>query len=279
VYIIKPPPATLTFVEAASSYNAKTGVTFGFISCNVAGVLDFMLQRLRLSVSHARHPLLLLTVYLEWQGKTTNEERIGLDGHLLAIEHRTGHTIFYDENGLSTGERTDRIDSSLFRTLSVDLAHLSYNISMVNVFNSSVQTLCDTALLKYFDELESTPAQKAILSTSAKELKQRIEIVQSVCSNNKIRLAAYEKRIELQMGVVSHLGSLTSQLTTVKVHNLIAQEDNMRNIELARDSKVIATSSKRDSSVMKVLAVLGTLFLPASFIAVNAQVSFNVRNC
>jgi Mg2+ and Co2+ transporter CorA len=63
-----------------------------------------------------------------------------------------------------------------------------------------------------------------------------------------------------------------AQLIDFEVHNLIAQEDNMRNIELARDSKVIATASKRDSSIMKILAVLGTLFLPASFIAVGTVV-------
>jgi hypothetical protein len=144
---------------------------------------------------------------LEWQGKTTNQERTHLDGLLLNIEHRTGHTIFYGEDGLPTGNQSDRIDSSLFRTLSVDLAHLSYNISMVNVFNSSVQMMCNTALDKYFDELEESaiPSQEDRMCAAAKDLKQRIEIVQSICSNNTIRLAADDKRIQLQMGVVSRL--------------------------------------------------------------------------
>lgn len=250
VYIIKPPPATLTFAEAASSYDANTGLTYGFVCCNVPDFVDFLLQRLRLSAAHARHPLLLLTIYLEWQGRTSNQERTQLDGRLLDIEDQTGHTIFYDKNGQPTGDQTQRIDSSLSRKLSVNLAHLSYNISMVNLFNSSVQTLCEKALLQYLNELDDL--QQEAVCASTKELRQRIEIVQSICANNALRFTAYEKRLELQMGVV---------------HNLIAQEDNMRNIELVRDSKVIATASKRDSSIMKVLAVLGTLFLPASFIA------------
>lgn len=265
--MIKPPPATLTFAEAVSSYDANTGLTYGFVTCNVPDFVDFLIQRLRLSAAHARHPLLLLTIYLEWQGRASNQERTQLDGRLLSIEEQTGHTIFYDENGQSTGERTQRIDSSLFRTLSVDLAHLSYNISMVNLFNSSVQTLCDKALLQYLDELEDL--QEETVCASTKELRQRIEIVQSICANNTLRFTAYERRLELQMGVVSDIGMLVDTSNSSQVHNLIAQEDNVRNIELARDSKVIATASKRDSSIMKVLAVLGTLFLPASFIAVR----------
>jgi len=56
-----------------------------------------------------------------------------------------------------------------------------------------------------------------------------------------------------------------------QVHNLIAQEDSLRNIEVAKDSKIIAGASKRDSGVMKMLAVLGTLFLPGTFISVSLK--------
>jgi len=262
----------LNFVDAILSYNTITGVTYGFLTGNIQSAVDFVLQRLRLSASHARHPLLLLTVYLEWQAKIANQERSDIDGLLREIEHRTGHTIFYDENGVATGDYPDRIETSLFRTLSVNLAHLSYNISMVDVYNSSAQLLCDTALLTYFNELErsATPSERASISTSGKELMQRIEMVQSIYANNTIRLAAYDKRIQLQMGVVSDTYCFrVPHLILPQVHNLIAQEDNLRNIELARDSKTIAVASKQDSSIMKVLAVLGTLFLPASFIAVS----------
>ena len=40
---------------------------------------------------------------------------------------------------------------------------------------------------------------------------------------------------------------------------------------MARDSKELAEASKRDSSSMKVIAVLTTLFLPGTFIAVSSK--------
>jgi len=54
----------------------------------------------------------------------------------------------------------------------------------------------------------------------------------------------------------------------MQLFNLIAQEDNTINIEVARDSKEIAIASKRDSSAMKVVAFLTTIFLPGTFISV-----------
>ena len=55
------------------------------------------------------------------------------------------------------------------------------------------------------------------------------------------------------------------QLSTV--HNLIAQESNIQNIDVAKDSKAIAEAAKRDSASMKTIAVLGTVFLPGAFVS------------
>lgn len=56
-----------------------------------------------------------------------------------------------------------------------------------------------------------------------------------------------------------------------QVFNLIAQLDGMVNIGLAKDSKEIAAASKRDSSAMKIVAVLTTFFLPGTFVAVRCR--------
>jgi hypothetical protein len=47
--------------------------------------------------------------------------------------------------------------------------------------------------------------------------------------------------------------------------------DGMVNIGLAKDSKEIAAASKRDSSAMKIVAVLTTAFLPGTFMAVSCK--------
>jgi Mg2+ and Co2+ transporter CorA len=54
-----------------------------------------------------------------------------------------------------------------------------------------------------------------------------------------------------------------------QLFNLISQRDNDLNIGIARASKELAAASKRDSSAMKIIALMTTLFLPGTFIAVG----------
>jgi phosphoglucomutase len=50
--------------------------------------------------------------------------------------------------------------------------------------------------------------------------------------------------------------------------NLITQQDSQVNLAVARESKEVAVASKQDSSAMKIIAFLTTIFLPGTYIAV-----------
>ncbi|KAK0661118.1 hypothetical protein DIS24_g2832 [Lasiodiplodia hormozganensis] len=73
-------------------------------------------------------------------------------------------------------------------------------------------------------------------------------------SNSSIAasLGALQKRVEIQMSAL---------------YTLIGQRDSKLNLEMAHDSRRLASASKRDSSSMKTIAVLTTVFLPGTFIA------------
>ncbi|KAI1288209.1 hypothetical protein F5Y03DRAFT_379986 [Xylaria venustula] len=51
------------------------------------------------------------------------------------------------------------------------------------------------------------------------------------------------------------------------IFNLIAQQDQNTSIGIARDSRILAAESKRDSTSMKTLAVVTMAFLPGAFVA------------
>jgi len=61
--------------------------------------------------------------------------------------------------------------------------------------------------------------------------------------------------------------NVTDPLTAKQLFNLIAQRDANLNITLAKDSRTLASASKRDSSSMKTLAAVTVTFLPATFVA------------
>jgi hypothetical protein len=55
------------------------------------------------------------------------------------------------------------------------------------------------------------------------------------------------------------------------VFSLISQEENRISRSVAEDSSAVAVAAKRDSSAMKTIAVLTTVFLPATFVAVSTR--------
>lgn len=62
----------------------------------------------------------------------------------------------------------------------------------------------------------------------------------------------------------------------MQLYSMFIQQDNKLNtknadlnLRIAQESVAIATSAKRDSSSMKSIAVVTTLFLPGTFIAVS----------
>jgi hypothetical protein len=50
----------------------------------------------------------------------------------------------------------------------------------------------------------------------------------------------------------------------------VTQQDSEANLALARETKELAAASKQDSSAMKIIAFLTTVFLPGTFVAVHA---------
>ena len=60
--------------------------------------------------------------------------------------------------------------------------------------------------------------------------------------------------------------------------NLIAQNDQMTSVSIARDSRTLAQESKKDSSSMKTIAVVTMVFLPGTFVAVSCSVEICPRS-
>ena len=60
---------------------------------------------------------------------------------------------------------------------------------------------------------------------------------------------------------------LCSSLIISKLFNLTAQRDQNLSIQIAKDSRSLATSSARDSTSMKTIAAVTMIFLPGTFIA------------
>jgi len=112
--------------------------------------------------------------------------------------------------------------------------------------------------LDYVDSEGLPNAVKGELSRHVPRLRDRIKYLESTLEHTLL-YGNIQKRLQAQQQVV---------------FNLIAQEDTKVNISLAKDSREIAAASKQDSSAMKIIATLTTLFLPGTFMAVSLPIHY-----
>ncbi|KAF2819058.1 hypothetical protein CC86DRAFT_307992 [Ophiobolus disseminans] len=98
-----------------------------------------------------------------------------------------------------------------------------------------------------------TPARYRRLAeiTNAECLRHRVELLLSNLEHMDV-FAGIEQRMQAQQNIL---------------FNLITQNDSNLNMEIAQDSKELAEASKRDSTALKIIALLTTMFLPGTFIA------------
>ena len=89
------------------------------------------------------------------------------------------------------------------------------------------------------------------------------EARETLLSRTKFSLSSIEM---LNFEYDSHKSRFETQ--NLIVSNLIAQEDMNITLKMAQTSQDIAGESRKDSFVMRIIAILGMIFLPATFTAV-----------
>ena len=65
----------------------------------------------------------------------------------------------------------------------------------------------------------------------------------------------------------------------MQLYNIIAQKESKLNLEMAGQQRRLAHASKRDSDAMKVISLLGAVFLPGSYLSsLFSMTFFNWQN-
>jgi Mg2+ and Co2+ transporter CorA len=81
-----------------------------------------------------------------------------------------------------------------------------------------------------------------------------------------MHVEALQNHVDLDADfVMSNAESVNNQMSAIFNH--INMQDSLVSIQIARDGKVLATESKRDSSSMKTIAAVTMAFLPGTFVA------------
>lgn len=170
-------------------------------------------------------------------------------------------------------------DPNYYNNLRIDLSRVNYRTSIADLFALDIDRLCKFALDSFEHDLIAAPEQRrGFVKRDTLVLRQCIVCTMNSCFYSQLHIRMYVKRARFQLSTVTmpprwHTTLIIFQLLTLfKVHNLIAQEESVRNIEIAKDSKRIAWANKRDSSSMRSIVVLTMVFLPGTFMSVRSSV-------
>ena len=141
------------------------------------------------------------------------------------------------------------------RPLAIELGLLNWLNAKVNIgferSRSHLQFVLQHVLAE--DSPFSHEACRPKLEALGRILRSRTNFSLTSLETLGLEHEAYRSRFETQRLIVS---------------NLIAQQDVNLSVAMAKDSNVIAVATRRDSSVMRIIAILGMVFLPATFTAV-----------
>ncbi|KAK6520846.1 hypothetical protein TWF506_001089 [Arthrobotrys conoides] len=152
---------------------------------------------------------------------------------------------------MTTSNEMTPLAEALARDYTTDTASLA--------MQSAQMAMCQTALesnMAILEDLVDTISEIELIAPATKDIRPylmaEINNLKSRCNSSTLFAQGIQRNISF---------------TQTAIYNLIAQRDSKVNIELAKDSRMLAIASKRDSSSMKTIAVLTIVFLPGTFVS------------
>ncbi|RDW80653.1 hypothetical protein BP5796_05351 [Coleophoma crateriformis] len=229
------------------SYNFDTGMTTGFCKGTKASHIVDSIKLLKTSVSEIGHPMLLPLIILSNDMSSSVEIRQrDARGWLRRIEY-----------ALSMGSSLESNDGYVRNGL-LDLDAL--NRDLVECYSQTLWKNPTTYLTIIAHFKEAMEAVQLEIPTTGKD-----SIMNKLHTRILSRLKFHERRL---LGLDGFVNTTQQRLEKKSALSLIiAQKDSRLNFEVAGNSRSLAHATKRDTGSMMALALLGTIFLPGTYIA------------
>jgi len=255
--------------EVSLNHNMNTRITTGYCKGTSSSVLAECVKRLKAGASDIQHPILLPVILFshEISFETDIKQRTARDW-LRHLEHAVS---------LLT-RRNDPENSGYVREGAVDLDAINFDLVECHSQVLWKRPVAYMEILESIKEAVETFTKKLPKERRGPNIEilhrtmlSRLEFYRKKLQGIEIYAATTMQRLEIQRGLVSLYYILRDIFywPVDKVFNLITQRESNLSFQIAGDQKKIALASKRDSSAMKTISLLGIVFLPGAYIAVR----------
>ena len=150
------------------------------------------------------------------------------------------HSIFQDDV-----EETVLLQPKYYRSIFHGLSERQRDLGRIQMLIER-----NNLIMKFATETEQTWQGPQI----SIHLRERIKLIQSSVEFMSIEMKNLSGRLQSQVMIIT---------------NLISQQDIVLSTQISKDSTAIAVATRRDSVAMKIIAGVGTVFLPATLISVR----------
>ncbi|KAM0562190.1 hypothetical protein ACHAPJ_002635 [Fusarium lateritium] len=253
--------------EMLLSYSFKTGITTGFIKGTPSSEVEKSLTHLRACADQVGHPILLPIIILSYDLSPENDEK----------QRKARHWLRRLENAVSLRNEVEE-QEQYFQDGLIDIDGLSRDLVEChgNVMWKRPQAY--EALVKEIEKaMENFRDMSTKLGPAAEEQgeverKQRKEI-DKLHRSMLSRLDFYKVKLK---GLENYIHITLERLKVQReaLYNIMSQREARLNLEIAGEQRRIAHASKRDSTAMKTLSLMGALFLPGTYLASVFSMTF-----
>ncbi|KAE8448143.1 hypothetical protein EG329_009747 [Mollisiaceae sp. DMI_Dod_QoI] len=246
--------------ELMLSHDVKNGITTGFAKGTPSSDIIECIKHLKACAFQVGHPMLLPIIIFshDVSYKTDIKHRDARDWvrrleHAISMRSEIEEKEGYVKEGVVD---LDAINRDLVECHSQVLwkRPKAYLVMLANI---------EKTMNMFYEKLPETRKDEQMRRLHASML---------------ARLDFY--RVKLQ-GIESYAYTTLQRLDIQRsaLYNIIAQKESKLNFQMAGEQRKLAHASKRDSAAMKMISLLGALFLPGAYLAsVFSMTFFNFQN-
>jgi len=234
------------------SYQFKTGITTGYVKGTPSSDIVVALEHLINCQAEVGHPMLLPMIII------SHDLSVKID----IRQRETRHWLRRLENAITLRDEVN--DSDIYTEFDVDVinrdlveCHSQVLWKRPQAYREIIKDI--SAAMEKFDAKVAGP--------------QRTKSIMALHHNMLSRLDFYRAKLSsMEHYIHTTLERLTIQRQAL--YNIMAQRESKLNLEMAQQQRRLAHASKRDSTAMKALSLLGAMFLPGTFVASLLSMSF-----
>ncbi|KAI0455611.1 hypothetical protein F5B21DRAFT_185686 [Xylaria acuta] len=241
--------------EIMLSYSFNTAITTGFVKGTASSDINEAITHLTSCRSEVGHPMLLPIIILSHDLAATDTRQREARDWLRRLENAITMRKEIEEKEEYTDFDVDGINRDLVE------CHSQVLWKRPQAYQEIIKEM-KSAMYKFKDcvhEEKNTKKMKALQSSMG----SRLEFYRVKLTGQEHYIHTTLERLHIQRQAL---------------YNIMTQKESKLNLEMAAQQRRLAHASKRDSTAMKTLSLLGAIFLPGTFLSsVFSMTFFNFK--